>query len=274
MEKASHPLAGKRIVVTRAAEQSRDLISCLEEMGAEVLLLPVVAFVPPNDWEPVDAALRNLAQFDWVLFTSQNAIGFFNRRCYELGLDCNLFQLSKPRVAVVGPATAEAAEQKGLRVDHIAKQNNGEALASELQAQSSLAEKTILLPRSDRADDRLPNALREAGAHVTDIVAYRTAVPESIHAEIIAQVRRVEVDAIVFASRSAFDNLSRIIGSAVELASISRRVAFAAIGPTTARALREAKARVAIEADEPSAASVAEALAKYYRRQPSAAGTA
>jgi uroporphyrinogen-III synthase len=124
----------------------------------------------------------------------------------------------------------------------------------------------VLLPRSDRADERLPNLLRETGAQVTDVVAYRTAVPESLDAGIVDRVHRGEVDAIVFASPSAYHNLSDAMG-APRLADLSSRVDFAAIGPTTARALREAAARVTIEANESSAAGLADAIAKHYQRQ-------
>jgi uroporphyrinogen III methyltransferase / synthase len=272
LERASHPLAGKRIVVTRAREQAHDFIQYLREMGAEVLLMPTVAFAPPDDWAPVDAALQQSAQFDWVLFTSRNAVGFFCQRWRELELDLDLFQLAKPLIAAVGPATAQVASENGLRVDYVAKANTGKALAAEMRL--SLSGKSVLLPRSDRADDRLPDALREAGAFVTTVVAYRTSAPESLDPEILARLRLAEVDAISFASPSAFHNLARFIGSSEELASLSQRVPFAAIGPTTARALRDAGVRVAMEAVEPSPACLADAISKYYERQSSTAGDA
>jgi len=272
LDKARHPLAGKRIVVTRAREQANDFIHSLQKLGAEVLLMPTVSFAPPNDWAPVDAALRHFAQFEWVLFTSRNAVGFFCRRWRELGLDRDLFQLAKPLIAAVGPATAQVASENGLRVDYVAKANTGEALATEMR--TSLGDKSVLLPRSDRADDRLPDALRAAGAFVTTVVAYRTSTPESLDPEILARLRLSEIDAISFASPSAVHNLARLIGSSDELASLSQRVPFAAIGPTTARALRDAGVRVAIEAVEPSPACLADAISKYYERQPSTAGNA
>lgn len=272
MDKASHPLAGRRIVVTRAREQAEEFIHSLQKMGAEVLLMPTVAFAPPNDWAPVDAALEKFTQFDWVLFTSRNAVGFFCQRGRDLGLDRNLLGCPKPLVAAVGPATTQVASENGLRVDYIAKAGTGEALAAEMRA--SVGGKSVLLPRSDRADDRLPDALRGAGAFVTPVIAYRTSTPESLDPEMLAQLRLAEVDAISFASPSAFHNLARLIGSSEELASLSQRVPFAAIGPTTARALRDAGVRVAIEAVEPSPACLADAISKYYERQPSAAGNA
>ena len=122
-------------------------------------------------------------------------------------------------------------------------------------------------------DERLPGALREAGARVTEVVAYRTAAPESFDADILERVRGAKVDAIAFASPSAYQNLREVMG-AEALAEISSRVDFAAIGPTTARALRESGARVAIEANEASAAGLADSIAKYYQRRDSEIKTA
>jgi len=264
LDRASQPLAGKRIVVTRAPEQAGELIRELERLGAEVLILPTVSFAPPSDWQPVDSALRAICEFDWILLTSQNAVRFLAQRVRELKLDTKALEAGKPSIAAVGSATAQAAASAGFRVDYIAQERSGEGLARELQG--SLRNRRVLLSRSDRADDRLPNLLREAGARVTEVVAYRTAVPKTLDTEIVDRFHRAEVDAIVFASPSAYHNLSDAMG-AKRLAELSSRVDFAAIGPTTARALREASARVAIEANESSAAGLADAIGKHYQRQ-------
>jgi uroporphyrinogen III methyltransferase/synthase len=263
----SQPLAGKRIVVTRAPELAGELIRALEQIGAEILILPTVSFAPPSDWQPLDSELRVIAEFDWILFTSQNAVRFLAQRCRELKFDVKSLEPRKPSIAAVGPVTAQAASEAGFRVDYIAKEHSGEGLARELQ--SSLRSRRVLLPRSDRVDDRLPNLLREAGARVTEVVAYRTAAPKTLDSGIADQIRRAEVNAIVFASPSAYRNLSDLLG-AKQMADLSSRVDFATIGPTTARALRDGGARVAIEANESSAAGLADAIAKHYQRQISA----
>jgi uroporphyrinogen III methyltransferase / synthase len=256
------------VVVTRATEQAHELAHSLEALGADVLLLPTVSFAAVEDSQSLDAEVRRLAEFDWILFTSQNAVRFFCQRIHELGLHVAALQTPRPLVAAVGPATATAATSEGFRVDTVPKNHSGEALAQELWG--AIGDRKILLPRSDRADDRLPNALREAGAHVTEIVAYRTAAPDSLDPQILKRIRDAEVDAIVFASPSAFRFLSECIGAA-EFAELSSRVQFAAIGPTTARALREDGARVEIEANESSAAGLADSIAKFYQRRSSAA---
>jgi uroporphyrinogen-III synthase len=257
------PLAGKRIVVTRAAEQSQELADALENLGAEVLLMPTVSFAPPEDSRELDAAMQNKKDFDWVLFTSQNAVRFVFLRACELS-HVQPAQALRPKIAAVGVATAQAARNLDLRVDFVAQTQTGESLAAELRDQ--LAGKRVLLPRSDRVDDRLPDALREAGAQVKEVVAYRTLRPASLDPEILGAVRKAEVAAIVFASPSAYHNLAAFVPPA-ELAALSERVQFAAIGSTTTRALREAGVRVAIEANDSSSAGLADAIAKYYERQ-------
>ena len=268
MAKADQPLAGKRIVVTRAPEQAGELVRELEKAGAEVLLLPTVDFAPPEDWRLLDEQLQRLDEFDALLLLSKNAVHYLFQRSRELGIKCQMLPPQRPFVAVVGPATAKAAEEAGIRVDYVAKSHTAESLVQELG--ESVKGRKVLVPRSDRGDERLAVALRKAGADLTEVVAYRTVVPEVLDPQIAERVRRGELDAIVFASPSAYRNLSDAMGGKA-LADLSSRVDFAAIGPTTARALRDCGARVAIEANESSAAGLADAIAKYYRRQEVAA---
>ena len=254
------------MVVTRAREQAGELAARLEQLGAEVLLLPTVSFASPEDPSSLDAAIARLSEFDWIFFTSSNAVRFFARRKQESAARATDAELAHLKVGAVGPATAEAARKEGFRVDYVAGNHSGEALAGELGER--IRGCRVLLPRSDRADQRLPCALREAGAQVTDAVTYRTAAPQKLDPEAIGRVRSGEVDTILFASPSAFFNLWDSIPAA-ELAALSARVQLAAIGPTTARALRDSGVRVEIEAVD--ATALAEAIADYYRRQPSIA---
>ena len=163
------------MVVTRAAEQADGLARALESLGAEVLRMPAVGFSKAADMGPLDAAIENFGEFDWVLLTSQNAVRFFVERADDLGRGSEWLSQARARVAVIGPVTAEAAEHKGVTVNYVAKEQTGERLAQELAQQ--LRGKNVLLPRSDKADDRLPEALRALGAHVTEVVVYRTRRP-------------------------------------------------------------------------------------------------
>lgn len=264
------PLAGKRIVVTRAPEQAQELTRMLESLGAEVLLLPTVRFEPPENSRELDAALERIASFDWILFTSQNAVRFFCRRARDLGIGAAQLQSPWPLVAAVGLATLQAAESEGMRVDYVAKKSSGEDLARELSG--SLAGHPVLLPHSDRAGYRFAIALQAAGASVTTVVTYRTLDAYSADPAVAAQILRGEADAVLFASPSAFHIFSMILNGG-NLLGLSARTQFAAIGPTTARAIREAGIRVEIEATEASPAGLADALVKYFQRS-SGAGKA
>lgn len=260
------PLAGKRIVLTRSREQARELAQALERSGAEVLLLPTVAFAPPDDCTQLDEALHHLDRFGTILFLSQNAVRYVLSRCRELGIQYKAFHSPGRVVAAVGPATAEAAAQEGLDVNYVAKSHTGESLVDELR--DSLAGHNVLLPRSNLGDDRVRNALRAAGAQVTEVIAYRTIAPQSMDSGVLGCIRRGEADVIFFASPSAFQNLASSLGSQ-KLAALSQRIHFAAIGPTTAKAVRESGVRVAIELSDvaPSGAEgIADAIAAYYRR--------
>jgi len=150
------------VAVTRAPEQSRELVARLTELGATVISLPGIAFEEPLDSKPLDAAIQQLATFDWLLFTSSNAARFFARRCRALGFEiASLVRGEKPVfVAAVGPATSEAAAAEGFVVGHMAEEFRSAELARELNDQ--LRERRVLLPRSDLALPELPDALRAA----------------------------------------------------------------------------------------------------------------
>ena len=256
---ASRPLEGKRVVVTRAIEQARELVSRLENLGAIVLLFPVVSFSEPTDTDELDRAIRSLADFDWILFTSANAVRFFARRCRKLGFEPG--QGGRYRCAAVGPATAGAAASEGFSIDHVAREFTGAALAAELS--SKLAGAKVLLPRSERARRDLPDALKSAGAEVSDVVAYHTGGAGTGDTEVLHAIRGGNVDVISFFSPSAVENLRAAVGEE-RLASFGSRVALAAVGPVTAAALRNAGLPVAIEAPLATAEAMADAIANHF----------
>jgi uroporphyrinogen-III synthase len=258
---AARPLAGVRIVVTRAKEQARHLSQRLSELGAIVLSLPAITFAEPRDCTLLDSAIASLHEFGWILFTSTNAVRFFAARCRASGTDPTELAGAPgpPKVAAVGPATAKAITTAGFAVDYVATEFRGEALARELSAHIHRAK--ILLPRSDRAADELPKALREAGADVTEVVAYRTieVTQNDESAEALNAIRAGRVDIVAFFSPSAFHSIE---------AQIERRdlqhAALAAIGPVTAAAVRAAGFTVAIEAREATTDGFIAALVEHF----------
>lgn len=253
------------MVVTRAPEQAREFISGLQELGAEVFALPLVRFAPPEDWGPLDQALQSLGDFDWMLLTSQNAVRYFVARCRDLNMDLRGL-VGKPQFAAVGPATAQAAESEGLRIAHTASRFRGEELARELAG--GLAGKRILLPRSDRARPDLPQALTSMGATVVDVIAYRTLPADPGEGAALERVRRAEVDVITLASPSAFHHLSEELG-AERMQTVVANVALAAIGPITAKTIRDAGLPVAIEASESTVPGLIRAIVEYFEVQAS-----
>ena len=267
MAASKNLLAGKRVVVTRAAEQAGDLIRELEENGAEVLLVPSVTFVEAENKQALDAAIHSLFRFDWLLLTSQNAVHFFAARCDELGINLPALAGAPPSVAAVGPATADAARKKGLSVKFVASRNSGAGLAQEMS--EFLLGKRVLLPRSNRAADDLPAALSRAGAQVTDVVAYNTVPVQTPNPAGLEEIRQGRADVVTFASPSAFQSFANQLGENV-LRELSGRMVIAAIGPVTAKAIQQAGFTAAIIAEDASAAGLVTAIVSWNaRRAPS-----
>ena len=252
------PLANRRIVVTRAPEQATHLARILSDHGAEVVLCPLVAFERPADTAPLDAAIQRLGEFDWLLFSSQNAVRFFDERRRELGVP---FHWGRPHVAAVGPATAKAARDLGYGVGHVAQEPTGRGLAQMLA--DVVAGQSVLLPRSDRARRELPELLAGAGARVTDVIAYRTVAPGAEAEEALRLIRAGHVDAIALASPSAFERLAEQLGMQT-LHEITPQVALAAIGPVTAEAIRQSGLPVTVVPSKPEPAALVEALAAHF----------
>jgi uroporphyrinogen-III synthase len=254
----SRKLEGRRIVVTRAPSQSTELRERLEELGAEVISLPLVRFVEPEVTADLDCAIRSLEKFDWLVFTSANAVTFFLARCRTL----ERWPTDKiVKIAAVGSATQLALEKEGLGAALVPAEFSGAGLAAE--SAEAMAGKSVLLPRSDRASGELPSLLRKAGADVTEAIAYRTVGPEGFDQSLIEAIRGGQADAVTFFSPSAFREFRNLIGPDA-LANWNSRVAFAAVGPVTAEAIRSAGLLVAIEAEEATAASLVEAVERHF----------
>ena len=259
-ENAPSSLAGKRVVITRAAVQSEALGRELSARGATPVLLPLVSFAAPEDTAPLDNAIAKFAQFDWLILTSAQAVRAIVQRAADLelplaGTSNNL------RVACVGPVTADSARKANLPVTYVAVTHGGVALANELG--SRLREAQVLLPRSDRANPDLPAALRQHGGQVTEVIAYRTLGPGEADQKGFEQVADGRADAILFFSPSAVEHFVELVG-AEKMRSLGGMLAMAAVGPVTGNALREAGVSRAVIADDTTAAAVIEALEKHF----------
>jgi uroporphyrinogen-III synthase len=261
-ERNYKPLAGKRVVVTRALEQSQSLVDALRDAGAEPVMLPLVAFAPADNLAELDACLKGSARFDWVFFTSQNALRAVQQRCAALELTFNKV-FAGVKIAAVGPATAEAVTDAGLTVNFISRIHAGVALAEELSAETR--SKRVFLPRSDRANPELIEVLNLHGWQVTPVVAYKTVSPNSDSPDTQASLLRGNADAILFFSPSAVHHLRDLLG-AQRFRDLSHQSVFVAIGPVSENALKaEGVSRILLAADTTVAASVA-TLAEYFAR--------
>jgi uroporphyrinogen-III synthase len=256
------PLAGKTVVVTRAATQSSEVFEELSARGANVKLLPLISFAPPQDYAPMDAALNALASFDWVLFTSANAVQALERRGEYLGLNLNALA-GLPRAAAVGPATSDAAEAAGFSVEYVAADHSGAGLARELGEE--LRGRKVLVPRSDRGNPDLPAALLRSGAVVTEVVAYRNLPPGSTDREKVHEALRTGVDGILFYSPSAVQNFLELLGRE-RLGTLQGRAVMVAIGHATAAALSGSGIERIARAADTTTKAVVEALEGHLSR--------
>jgi uroporphyrinogen-III synthase len=248
-------LAGKRIVVTRAAAQALDLLKALQYAGAVPILLPVIQILPPEDFAALDEALRRLGEFDWILFTSQNAVRIVHERLDAAPPETKV-HMQTLLAGTVGEATATEAASAGFRVAHVASRPLGAALAEELG--NCLEGKKVFLPRSDRANPEMIVALEKVGAHVTEVVAYRTLAAEAQDRDVVAKA--MKADAVLFFSPSAVEGFDSVCGAG-RLAEFSAQGIVLASGPVTLAALQSKGIVNAAAAKEPSVARIIEALA-------------
>lgn len=250
------PLFGRRIVVTRARAQAGDLSRKLEALGAEVVEFPTIEIRPPEDFEPLDRAIRGLDGYDWLVFTSVNGVEAFVGRLREHGLDLRAVPRGA-QIAAIGPATAESLRRAGLNVDAVPGEYRAEALLEEIGA--PVEGQRFLIPRAKAAREVLPESLREAGATVDVPPAYES-VPSGEGAEsLAARLGADEIDCITFTASSTVENFVRAFGEerARELAA---GTSVACIGPITADTARSHGLEVAAEAEEYTIPGLVEAV--------------
>jgi len=234
------PLFGRRIVVTRAREQADALASKLEALGAWVISLPTIETQPAADPAPLDRAIANLADYDWLLFTSANGVRYFVERLDRSAADLRSL---RARICAIGPATRAAVEALHLKVDLMGKEYVAEGLLAAF-VDYDLAGKRVLLPRAAVARDLVPAELARRGAQVDVVEAYRTVIPAGT-AQRAAEVFARKPDCITFTSSSTAQNFVAVAGREALIG-----VKVASIGPITSRTLRDLGIAVAAEARE------------------------
>ena len=258
-------LKGIRVLVGRAKHQAGALSTELRKQGAEVLEIPFIEIRKPKSFKPLDAALKTINTYDWLILTSVNGVEAMWDRMKQkrVGPDFSrAVKVSKTgsalaaggpllRIAAIGPATKKAIEQRGVKVDVVPKEYVAESVVKSLKRK--VRGKRVLLVRAKVARDVIPNELRKAGAHVDVVEAYETVVPNSSRTRLRVALNnpKKRPHVVTFTSSSTVRNFVDLTGakdkrSRKEFAGIH----MASIGPVTSSTLRELGLPVDIAAKE------------------------
>lgn len=238
------PLFGKRILFTRPEEQGGAIDAArtrLRDLGADVLTQPAIEIGEPDDWRPVDAALRRVDAYDWIVFSSANGVRVALRRLWQLGLDAR--SLKSTKIAAIGPATAEALAAFHLRADLVPPEFRAESLAASLVAELPKSGRRCLLIRASRGREVLAETLRAAGAEVEQVVAYTSSDVAQPDAEIAELMAAGKIDWVTVTSSAIAKSLVALFGPALG------RAKLASISPITSATLRELGREPAAEAE-------------------------
>ncbi len=263
------PLAGKRILITRARHQAQTLAAALEEQGAEVLAVPAIEIIPPDSYDALDRALLDARKYQWLILTSVNAVEVLVARLEKLARGTfapshlQLDATDTLRIAAMGPATARALESHGLIADIVPEKYVAESLVEALRDQ--VFGQNVLLVRAKVARDVVPVELERAGAAVDVVDAYQTVVPET-SCEALRQVfSRPEhlPHAVTFTSSSTVTNFFRLLDEAGILV-WPPSMAAASIGPVTSRTLLDHGIEPVVVASEYTVPGLVAALCRWY----------
>jgi uroporphyrinogen III methyltransferase/synthase len=261
------PLFGKRIVVTRSREQAGEFIDMLEERGAEAIAAPAIRIAPPEDPAPLEAACAVASTYDWIVFTSANGVDAFMNRLLATG---DVRELKGVKICTTGAATAARIARYGIRVDLTPAEFRAEAVFESLKESGSLAGRRVLLPRADIARDLLADELREAGAEVDDVIAYRTLTASSerdTDHDVYRMLLDRQIDAVTFTSASAVRNFVAMFGRE-QAADLLRSTVVASIGPVTAEAAQQLGINTTVMPVRYTMPDLVDALVEHFSRHP------
>jgi uroporphyrinogen III methyltransferase/synthase len=251
----ARPLFGKRVLVTRPRQQAGEMVRRLEELGAEVFVLPAVEVREPAEWAPMDRALAELASYQWLVFTSANGVEFLIRRLRQTGRD--LRALGSVRLAAIGPATADALRRFHLEPDLVPAEYRSESLAAALMEQ--VRGRRVLLARADRGRELLREEL-SAVAEVDQVAVYVQVDALDPCDEVLTSLREGSIDYVTLTS----SNIARALVRALDAATLERirsgAIRLVTISPVTSDAVRELGLPVAAEATEYTGEGVIAAL--------------
>jgi len=251
-------LTDVRVLITRSKTENQTLAKKLQELGAIAVELPTIAIIPPESMDPLDRSIKTLANYTWLIFTSKHGVAFFADRMTALGEPIE--RLGQVKVAAVGPGTASALQRLGKKAEYVPEVFLTEQIVYGL---GNVNGTRILLPRADIASRVLPEQLRERGASVDEVVAYRTIVPEDLSMDRLLLILRQGVDVATFTSPSTVRNLAQVADGA--LGTLLKHVKVACIGPVTAGAAKSHGVRVDIVASNHTIDDLVEAIVNEIR---------
>lgn len=252
------PLFGRRIIVTRARAQASDFVEKLEASGASTLEFPTIETVEPESWEELDSAIDRISQYDWMIFTSVNGLGYLLYRLKQTGRDIR--DLAGPRICAIGKKTADAVESVGMKVDLVPDEFRAEAI---LEAIGDVKGKKIFIPRAKEARELLPEELKKMGASVDVVTAYRTVRPTGKKDDILKMIRESAVDMVTFTSSSTVTNFAGMFQK-TELAEIQGKLKVASIGPITSETAKKLGFTIDVMPGEYTIDGLTQSIIGYY----------
>jgi uroporphyrinogen III methyltransferase / synthase len=226
------PLFGRTIVVTRARVSASEFVTALRRLGADVIEFPTIQTAPPRSYAGLDRAIKRLASFDWIVFTSANGVESFVERLKARGRDIR--ELGRASIAAIGPATAARLADYALRVTAVPEEFRAEQIVTAIGA-GKIRRKRFLIPRAEVAREALPEILRDRGAkEVLVVPAYRTIRPKGAQVERMREMLAAgAIDIVTFTSSSTVTNFCEMLGAS------GNGIRAAVIGPITAETARE-----------------------------------
>ncbi len=251
------PLFGQKILITRPKDQSTELISLLENQGAEALEFPTIQTIPASDYSGLDIAIDEIDGYDWLIFTSANGVSYFIERL--LAKDKDIRTLKNIKIATVGPATAKRLRDLKIKVDLVPDDFLAEGLIKSFSDMGVDGIK-MLLPRALKARELLPDELKKLGADLEVATAYETITAKTISAPVKKQLTEGRIDWITFTSASTVKNFIKIMDD-VDIAELSKKVKVAAIGPVTEKTAKKYGFAVEVTASRSTNSGLAAAIA-------------
>jgi uroporphyrinogen III methyltransferase/synthase len=253
------PLLGRGVVVTRAREQASALLQLLETHGACCFEFPTISISGLDDTQGIDKAVELLSHYDWCIFTSVNGVKHFWSVLEKKSLDARA--LGRARVGAIGPATAQALVDRGIRPDVVPDKYVAESVVHSL-VQAGVQGKKVLIPRAEKAREILPQELVRAGAEVDVVPVYRTELAEQSGEDILQAMQDGRIHYVTFTSSSTVDNFFQLIAPEKLQPHVQKQVRLACIGPITARTLQGYGFTAHIQPGEYTIPALARALAE------------